>query len=112
MNRKEILTKLINMEGSIELLIPELSKFDWDSAQELIILKKCHILKILNKFIEGLIKKIDIEIWAETIECREDIGFEALYEQLINQIIYELANPYLVGDLSKDKAKILIENLI
>jgi hypothetical protein len=111
MNRTELLTQLINMDGSIELLNSELARFKWDIDQELIILKKFHILKILHSFIKGLLTEKDVEIWAEAIECREDIGFEVPHERLINDIIYELANPCLVGELSKDKAKTLIKKL-
>lgn len=111
MNRKELLTKLINMDTSVESLNLELNQFGWDSGEDLIILKKWHVLKILNKFVRGWIKQTDVTTWAEAIECREDIGFEVPYEKLIGEIIFELANPDVTGTLSEGKAKALIEKL-
>lgn len=111
MNRKELLNKLIKMDGSIEFLNLELAKFGWDSEKDLVILKKQHILEIFNKFLRGEIKKQDIANWAEAIECREDIGFETNYKKLISEIIFDLANSDVAGILTENKAKIFITKL-
>jgi len=111
MKREELLSKLIRMDASIEFLNLELAKFGWDSEKDLVILKKHHILEILNKFLRGEIKQQDIANWAEAIECREDIGFETNYKKLISEIIFDLANFDVAGILTENKAKIFIAKL-
>lgn len=112
MERKELLNKLINLDESIEFLNSKLAKFGWDSNEDLVLLKKEQVLKILNKFLKGKISQVDIENWAEAIECREDIGFEVENEKIIGQIIFDLANSGVTGILSEAKAKMLIKKLI
>ena len=99
------------MDEKIEILNSELTKFNWDSKEDLVLLKKEQIVKVLIKFLNEEIGHFEVQAWAEAIECREDIGFEIFDKKLIKQIIFDLANPDLEGILTKDKAKTLIKVL-
>lgn len=111
MDRKKLLNKLLNMNEPVEWLNFELAKFGWDSKEDLVLLKKQQLLRVLNKFLGGKISHLEVEEWAEAIECREDIDFEVEHKELITQIIFDLANPDVAGTLSESRAKILIAKL-
>ncbi|MBA2654012.1 MAG: hypothetical protein H0U71_02965 [Gammaproteobacteria bacterium] len=107
MTRTSLLEKLINLKGSVDVIMDELNKFNWDSDNELVTLTKQQILNALNNYIEGRITGTEIENWANAIESREDIGREKTHINLIDQVLYELANPYLTEQLTHERAKIL-----
>lgn len=111
MSRNELLNKLLNMNSSVRTLT-ELNKIGWDSDEELVNLTRQHILNVLRNYQEGKIDETEVEDWANAIEGREDIGREKSYEELINQILYELANPYLTEKLTQERAKSLIIKVI
>lgn len=111
MKRIDLLNKLINFDDDIDSVNAKLATFGWDSNEDFVILKKQHLLKVLNKFLNGEIDQNDIVGWAEAIECREDIGFDLENKNMLSQIIFDLANPGVVGELSKVEAKALMEKL-
>lgn len=111
MERKELLNKLITMNGTIEFLNSELAKLGWDSQEDLVYLKRQHIVDMFERFLRREITMLNLAEWADAVECREDIGFEAGYEKLIKQIVFELANPDVAGTFSEMKAKILLSKL-
>lgn len=112
MSRSELINKLLNMTSSVSGITEELNKFGWDSDEELGNLKRQHLLNVLEKYQKEKIDEAEVEEWANAIEGREDIGRETSYEDLINQVLYELANPYITEPLSKERAKILIARLL
>ena len=108
MNRIEILKKLINLDESIEVLQRKINSLSWDFEEDLVFLNKNHLKKILNFYILGKINKNQLEKWANLIECREDIGFE---NENLKDIIFELANPQLYGDINKKRVKDILKRL-
>lgn len=112
MSRSKLLNELLNMNSPINDIYNELNKFSWDSEEELVSLTKKHIFKILKNYQQGIISAEEIEDWANAIENREDIGRENSYKDLIDEILYELANPYLTEKMTKERAKILLGKLV
>lgn len=110
MTRIELLNDLLDMKKNLEKIMKELSEYKWDS-DELVFLNKKHILNVLVLYINGKKNEADVEAWANAIECRDDIGIEEKDEKVIKSIIYELANPYLTYELSKERAHLLISEL-
>ncbi len=111
MSRVELLNKLITMQGSVDTLVKNLEKYGWDVFDELVLFEKKHILNVLRAYLEGKITELEVENWANAIECREDIEIEICSKELINEILYELANPYLTKKITKDRAKALYMQL-
>lgn len=54
---------------------------------------------MLRRFTSGEIDARTVEVWADMIECREDIQFESGQEAVIASAIHDLANPTLQGRL-------------
>jgi hypothetical protein len=109
-NRIKVLNNLLFFDKDIKDIKVELSKFNWDSPNELIVCNGDVILNVLHKYLNDEISSDDIEEWANLIESREDIGF---INNKIQEIIFELANPLLFYNKSIDKniAKLIEKTL-
>ena len=105
------LNALVNLNQPLSTILPILKTFPWDSNQTIITLKKEHLIHILNQYLNHSLSAIDLEIWANAIECREDIIYETEGEDFINDIIFDLANPILSDPLSPELVKQYITQL-
>ena len=99
-NRQEYLNALVNFDQPLSTILPILKTFPWDSSEAIITLKKEHLLHILDRYLNNALSATDLENWANAIECREDIAYKTDEEDLINDIIFDLANPTLNDPLS------------
>lgn len=89
---------------------------DWDDAIayllnstevcEPIVASKPVLFQVLSKYVSGLISADDLEEWAGFIELSEDID-----HSVIDDYLYALSNPELMGDITIDKALQMIELL-
>ena len=79
--RKQLLLELLSPRRSIKSRRDELSRFQWDSDTELVIISRTHLKELLGKCIAGHLTVADIEVWAESVEGRDDIGFEKEHEE-------------------------------
>ena len=107
-SRIEILDDLISLRGNLQNLRNELSKYPWDCNETMLVVTKPDLKKILQRYLKGEFNNNDLEDWAETIECRDDLDFE---KEEIKEIIHELANPILNGSLTERRIKEIIDNL-
>ncbi len=104
-NRSEILKELILLHGNIENLEKELSQFPWDIENPLL---KISIEDFVNVIKRSLSYEIDFETltnWANVIECREDLDFA---NETMKEIIFELANPEINGEITKKRLQEII----
>lgn len=107
-NRKEILKDIIQLNGELDDLQIEILQYSWDTEEPILIINKNDIEHILKKCIDGVIDVKLVEDWANFIECRDDLDFE---ESNLQNIIFELANPYLHGEITKNVLKEMIKKL-
>ena len=103
--RQEYLNALVNFDQPLSTILPILNTFPWDSSEATITLKKEHLLQILDRYLNNALTATDLENWADAIECREDIAYETDYKDIINDIIFYLANPTLNEPLSPKPIK-------
>ena len=99
--RHEILKSLLTFDRPLGELRQELSKLKWDSENSLIRLSADHVRLVLARFLKGELSADAVEEWANLIECREDIGFESEFEDVLKDVIFELANPGLMHPLDR-----------
>ena len=93
-----ILLDLIHFKNNIDILRNMLSQIGFDSEIELVSMSRDNIVEILQRSLDKKISFLELEEWANLIECREDIGFE---DEKTQEIIFKLANPYLYGKLDE-----------
>ena len=93
-----ILLDLVHFKNNIDTLRNMLSQIGFDSETELVYMSRDDMVEILQRSLDKKISFLELEEWANLIECREDIGFEAKKTQ---EMVFKLANPYLYGKLDE-----------
>lgn len=93
-----ILLDLIHFKNNIDTLRNMLSQIGFDSETELVSMSRDNIVEILQRSLDKKISFLELEEWANLIECREDIDFE---DEKTQEMIFKLANPYLYGELDE-----------
>ena len=84
--------------------IARLGAFPWDSDVHLVVLTRHHVQAVLAAYLDGSLDEDDCESWAFALECRDDVGFEPGFEQLLKEFLFEVATPELEGRLSRAAA--------
>ena len=103
-----ILLNLINFAKDMSAIKSDLSKIGFNSESELVTITKNTIANILNRVIDKEISYELLEEWANLIECREDIGYE---DEILQEIIFELANPCLYGEIDEEKICMILDEI-
>ena len=93
-----ILLDLAHFKNNIDALKNMLSQIGFDSETELVSMSRDDMVEILQRSLDKKISFLELEEWANLIECREDIGFE---DEKTQEMIFKLANPYLYGKLDE-----------
>jgi hypothetical protein len=88
-----------------------LSKFDWDFEGQPVVLEKRHLKMAVLRYLKNEIDGREIENWANLIEGREDIEADKSCEELINSLVFELANPLLTSSFDQTRAKQILKIL-
>ncbi|OBP15790.1 hypothetical protein A5320_07405 [Rheinheimera sp. SA_1] len=104
MSRTEALRQIVRFGENRDLAYVALASFPFDSDVELLEVSKLDLTLVLNKFLVNEISADDLEMWANFIECRDDLNYEE-----IEDYIYALANPELVGELDLIKIKKMVQ---
>lgn len=97
-HKTSILLELVHFKNNIDTLKNMLSEIGFDSETELVSMSRDDIVKILQRSLDKKISFLELEEWANLIECREDIGFK---DEKTQEMIFKLANPYLYGRLDE-----------
>ena len=104
----DILLNLINFAKDMSAIKSDLAKIGFNSESELVTITQNTIASILNRVIDKEISYDLLEEWANLIECREDIGYE---DEILQEIIFELANPCLYGEIDEEKICMILDEI-
>ncbi len=105
MNRTATLEALVNVSMPISEAVALLRAFSWDSESELVHLSPEHFSRALSLFKQGTLSAAEVEIWANALECRDDVDVST---SLARELLFELANPLLTQPLSGERADFLL----
>ena len=108
MAKIDILLNLINFAKDMSAIKSDLAKIGFDSELELVTITQNTIANILNRVVDKEISYDLLEEWANLIECREDIGYE---DEILQEIIFELANPCLYGEIDERKICMILDEI-
>ena len=111
--RADILKRLIRYEEPPEPLAAELREFPWDWLEEepLVRLQTSDLLRVMDRFLAGDIDAKQLQDWAERLECREDMGFGPEDEELVDDVFFRLATPFLNEPLTHETVSRMREQL-
>jgi hypothetical protein len=105
--RIELLFDLVQRRRPVEETLGMLQEYPWDS-EPLVELLAGNISATLLEFVNGTVSAEYVHDWADALEVREDIGVTSPRHQ---EILFELANPMLVGELDVERAQRMLRNL-
>ncbi len=102
--RIEMLQQLLADPSRAAEMQTGLAEHPWDSDQELVLLTREQLCRVLEAFLAGKVDAACLELWADVVEGRDDIGRESSYEALLNDAVHYLANPATEGSLTTTNA--------
>lgn len=103
LTKGDALKRFINLEIPLWYLKATFDRFPKDD-ELIVLITKLDITSVLTHFVEDKIQLLALNEWAEIIECRKDIRYDASYEEQLKEIIFELANPDIFSPLTKERA--------
>lgn len=106
MSRTEALNQIITFGEFRNSAFSQLLQFGFNTEIEHFKVTKSMLADVLNKYLSDVISADDLDEWANFIECRDDIDYS-----LIEGYVYALANPELMGDISKHKILKMLQML-
>ncbi len=110
-SRESLLRELISGASSAEEVLSQLAVFGWDSEHELVVMTRKDAESILGRYIDDELTQLDVAKWADAIEAREDIAFEASAKSLLGALVFELANPEISPRLTIERAEDWVRRL-
>lgn len=110
-DRKPVIEALLTCPADLGSLQEDLAALPWDSDAPVAILRCAHVVSVLERYLAGNRASEDVSAWAECIEGRDDIGHEPAMDEVMLEIIHELANPLLTQPLTQVRATELINTL-
>ena len=111
MDRLVVVRELLELSKPLKIIVAQLAVMDWDYEGDGVDLTRKHFATTLQRYLRDELSTSDIEFWANQIEGREDVQFEAGFEQDIKDILYELANPALTQPLDHVRARVFLERI-
>lgn len=102
---------LLAMTMPLPEVIGQLAAMNWDYEGAGVELSSSHLIHALQRYLRDEISEEEIELWANQIEGRDDVWFEARFRERIEEVLYELANPLLTQPLDPQRAGELIRKL-
>ena len=110
-SRTIALQALLRLEQPLSTATDALRQFPWDSDDFIVLLTRHHVDAVFRRYIDGKVTAAEIEAWANALEGREDIGFDEEIEGELRDVVHELANPFLTGPLTLERATAWIKKL-
>lgn len=99
--RAEVLHELVSFRTPTEPLLQELGSFGWDwDGDPLLILKKEHLVRVIDRFLAGEISAAQLQQWAENLEVREDVAFDEDERALVDPVFFRIATPEINDPLT------------
>lgn len=106
--RTALLDALIHLRAPVADLAAELRGFPWDRASwDLVELSPAIAIDVLTRFVSGEVSVQQIVSWADEIEMRDDIDYDAPFPDLL----FEFSAPEINGAVTPEKAREWIERL-
>lgn len=102
--RRRVLMAILAQDGELASNLAELGVLGWDSDVDLATLTREHALRLIDAFLARQVSAVECQQWAEALEAREDVGFDAGYEELLERPVFELANPDITEPLTPQRA--------
>jgi hypothetical protein len=96
-DRASLLRRVVRYETPLEDTLVLLRTYGWDSDEELVTLTASDLVALIDRFFTGELSARQIQHWAELLELRDDVGFEARWAEHLALAVRQLATPEVFG---------------
>jgi hypothetical protein len=110
-DRESLLRRLVSDAEDAAHTMSLLAGFGWDYNGRPVIVARERLIQLLAKYLRGELSTAQLEFWANCVEGRDDLAFEAADQSIIEALIFELANPALTQPLTLERARQLLASL-
>ncbi len=110
-HRLSTVRDLLSLSKPMQETVAQLGSMGWNHVGECVELTRGHLIAVLQKYLHGDISEMDVEAWANYVEGRDDVEFDAGREREIENILHELANPFLTHSFDQVRAKAILADL-
>jgi len=98
-NRTTLVIELINNPKMAATITQELAGYAWGSENHLAEVTKLDVLSVLKQFENAALSAAEVEVWANSICGRMDIGFEFGPDGVVEETLCWLAHPEVKGPI-------------
>lgn len=107
--KKEMLNNIIECKVCISNI--EAKNLHIDDEDYKIHIKRRHLIKIMQDFINGKVSKDELESWAELLEGRDSVEYEEGYEDRISDVLFWISTPDINKPINNNNINEYIEYL-
>ncbi|UOZ05549.1 hypothetical protein [Amycolatopsis sp. WQ 127309] len=104
-DRAVALLDILELRKSVSDAVRELSRFGFDGEEDLVTLTPAHVIGLLREYLSGALTEKDVEVWAEALAGRDDVGLLEGYENLLKQVLFELSTPEINEPIDFEMAR-------
>lgn len=102
--REEALRDVVELRAPLRQAVDRLMSFGWDSDSELVVLGLKDALNVLQSYLSGRLDVAGIQLWAETLEGRDDLGFQVGNETILKEFLFQFSSPEICDPISSEVA--------
>ncbi|WP_143105056.1 hypothetical protein [Amycolatopsis regifaucium] len=102
--REEALRDVVELRAPLRQAVDRLVSFGWDSDSELVVFEPKDAVNVLQSYLSGGLDVAGVQLWAETLEGRDDLGFQAENGNILKEFLFQLSSPEICGPISNEMA--------
>ena len=109
--RAGLLRKMVAYELPVDPTVKALAELPYDCDSDLVVVASADILRMVDRSVQRELSLEQLVEWADFLEVRDGVGFAAPHSDRLKEIVWELANPELSGEITQDRLSKLREEL-
>ena len=95
-----LLRKMLAYELPIEPTIESLAALPYDCDTDLVLVTPNDIIRIIDRHASGEMSADQVVEWADFLEIRDGVGFASPHGDRLKEIVWQLANPLINGEIT------------
>ena len=109
--RLSLVRDLLEMKEPLAETLDKLSQYPWDFEKRGVVLTAGHLEKVLDRDVKNELSAEQVDMWANSVEGRDDIEIGGDEHSDFHEVLNELANPTLTHLLTLERAKVILQML-
>ncbi|MEV7550239.1 hypothetical protein AB0N89_11495 [Amycolatopsis sp. NPDC089917] len=100
--REEALRDLVELRVPLRQAVDRLVSFGWDSDGELVTFEVKDALNVVQAFLSGGLDVASVQLWADTLEGRDDLGFQLENRDALKDFLFQFSSPEICEPISDE----------